>query len=271
MIAEQVQQQVCDAFDSHKRKDCVSNDEASSGSDESAHDEDADVESVTQDMNVMTTKDPDEDEDSVDKELFGEGTPSDMELEEEIAKNAKEAAKMNCKKALKSSKKTDKKADKASGKKAEKTADKADKKADFSDSEFEFEEQDAAGECCNECNALSELRRTSSQPRKKRKLSHRPMMPMTLGAANTKLGKPKWACLRMLFDSGSTGSIVLQEFVSKLRLKNDTTTKWKTKGGIFATAKKTKIQFALPKFDNQKAIEWDMHADSDHQIERDQA
>ena len=45
-------------------------------------------------------------------------------------------------------------------------------------------------------------------------------------------------------------------------MKCDATTKWKTKGGIFANDKKAKIQFALPKFDTQKAIEWDIHVDS---------
>ena len=65
-----------------------------------------------------------------------------------------------------------------------------------------------------------------------------------------------------LLDSGTSSSIVMGQFVKKLRMtKTAKATHWNTKAGIFETNKSCKVQFALPEFDTQKLIEWKMHVD----------
>ena len=99
-----------------------------------------------------------------------------------------------------------------------------------------------------------------SRPRKKLKLKH--VVPILLGTINTCLGKPKYEPVRILLDSGTSGSIVLQHYVKKLRLKqSNKTTLWKTKGGTFMTEKECKILFQLPELDLTKIIEWTVHVD----------
>jgi hypothetical protein len=65
--------------------------------------------------------------------------------------------------------------------------------------------------------------------------------------------------LRVLFDSGSSGSIIVAKFVKKLRIKNDTKTEWLTNGGTFHTSGKCKTNFILNDFYESKVIEWFVH------------
>ncbi len=67
--------------------------------------------------------------------------------------------------------------------------------------------------------------------------------------------------IRILLDSGSSGSIILEKYVHKLHMKNDHRTVWDTKGGIFRTSKKCKATFILNEFFQNKAIEWNLHVD----------
>jgi hypothetical protein len=55
------------------------------------------------------------------------------------------------------------------------------------------------------------------------------------------LGKSNIHKLRVLFDSGSSGSIIVAKFVKKLHVQNDTKTEWLTKGGASHTLSKCKI------------------------------
>ena len=85
---------------------------------------------------------------------------------------------------------------------------------------------------------------------------------MTIALINTWLGKSKFKKVRILLDSGSSGSIILEKFVHNLRMKNDNTTNWIMKGGNFQTSKKCKTTFILKEFYGNKSIEWNLHVDS---------
>ena len=105
--------------------------------------------------------------------------------------------------------------------------------------------------------ALSDLR---GRPRKRQKTNQ--LTPVTVALVNTRLGKSKFKKIRILLDSGSSGSIILEKFVHNLRMKNDATTSWITKGGNFQTSKKCKTTFILKEFFENKSIEWNLHVDS---------
>ena len=74
------------------------------------------------------------------------------------------------------------------------------------------------------------------------------LTPVTVVLIKTRLGKSKFKEIRILLDSGSSGSIILEKFVRKLRMKNETTTSWIMKGGNFQMSKRCKTTFILNKF-----------------------
>ena len=88
------------------------------------------------------------------------------------------------------------------------------------------------------------------------------LTPVTVALINTRLGKSKFKKVRILLDTGSSGSIILEKFVRNLCMKNDNTTNWITKGGNFQTSKKCKTTFILKEFYKNKSIEWNLHVDS---------
>jgi len=108
-----------------------------------------------------------------------------------------------------------------------------------------------------ECMALSALR---DPPRKRQKTNH--LAPITVGIINRRLGKVKMDKISILLDSGSSGSIVVERVVRKLRMKHDSSTTWQTKGGTFRTTKRCEASFVLPEFYRNKAIDWEFHVDS---------
>ena len=61
-----------------------------------------------------------------------------------------------------------------------------------------------------------------------------------------------------------SGSIFLVKFVRKLRMQNNTTTRWIMKGGNFQTSKKCKTTFILKEFHENKSIKWNLQVDSTH-------
>ena len=88
-------------------------------------------------------------------------------------------------------------------------------------------------------------------------------IPTSLGLMNHEKGKQKFKQICVLFDSSCTSSIILAEFVNKLRpCQASKMTRWNTKGGTFVTSDKCKAQFPFPDFDNQKGIEWNLHVNS---------
>ena len=88
------------------------------------------------------------------------------------------------------------------------------------------------------------------------------LTPVTIVLINTWLGKSRYKKIRILLDSGSSRSIILEKFVCKLRMQNDTTTSWITKGGNFQTSKKCKTTFILKEFFKNKSTEWNLHVGS---------
>jgi hypothetical protein len=108
----------------------------------------------------------------------------------------------------------------------------------------------------SECFNLSDLRQP---PTKKTKTQH--FAPISTAILETRLGKSRLHKLRVLFDSRSSGSIIVAKFVKKLRIKNDTKTEWLTKGGTFHTSGKCKTNLILNEFYENKVIEWTLHVD----------
>jgi hypothetical protein len=70
------------------------------------------------------------------------------------------------------------------------------------------------------------------------------------------VGKSSIHKLRVLFDSGSSGSIIVAKFIKNLHIENDTKTEWLTKGGTFHTSGKYMTNFILNEFYESKVIEW---------------
>ena len=109
----------------------------------------------------------------------------------------------------------------------------------------------------SETFALSDLHRPPQKCQKTNLLT-----PVTIAVINTWLGKSRFKKIRILLDSGSSGSIILEKIVHKLCMQNDTTTSWITKGGNFQMSKKCKTTFILKEFFENKSIEWNLHVDS---------
>ena len=139
------------------------------------------------------------------------------------------------------------------------TRDESDADSDSDNDHYRMDELNLSLEEINvsEMLALSDLRKP---PQKYQKTNH--LTPVTVAKVNTRLGKSRFKNIRILLDSGSSGSIILEKYVRKLRMKKDTTTNWNTKGGNFQTTKKCKTTFILNEFFESRSIEWNLHVDS---------
>ena len=118
------------------------------------------------------------------------------------------------------------------------------------------------------CHAMRRIRKsvTNEVEKDKKKKEQRrkgsKILPVTLGFINNRKGGRKtYKPIRVLFDSGCTSTIILQEFVDKIRLNKDKKSKWLTKGGTFVTKGKCTTQFYWPEFENGRGIEWEVHVD----------
>ena len=69
--------------------------------------------------------------------------------------------------------------------------------------------------------------------------------------------------LRCLIDSGSSESIILDEFIVGLKKqKSRFPQRWKTKGGNFETDARCAVPFFIVDFSTQKRVKWNFHVDS---------
>jgi hypothetical protein len=69
--------------------------------------------------------------------------------------------------------------------------------------------------------------------------------------------------LRCLIDSGSTESIILDEFLGGLKKsRNAKTQQWQTKGGVFSTSARCCVPFFLVDFATNKRVMWTFHVDN---------
>jgi hypothetical protein len=94
-------------------------------------------------------------------------------------------------------------------------------------------------------------------PTKKTKTQH--FAPITTAVLGMHLGKSSIHKLRVLFDCGSSGSIIVAKFIKNLQIENDTKTEWLTKGGRFHTSSKCITNFILNEFYETKVIKWILH------------
>ena len=110
-----------------------------------------------------------------------------------------------------------------------------------------------------ECYSTSSILRRAKKRAKSESVS-----TITLALLNTRLGKTKakhFKDLRVLLDSGCSGTMVNKNFLKKLRTKSAKEQSWTTKSGTFTTSGKCKVSFSFPEFDANREIEWDVHVD----------
>ena len=91
------------------------------------------------------------------------------------------------------------------------------------------------------------------------------LTPIVFACVQTKLGKhPKIKTIKALLDSGSSSTLISQQYAKKLRLRTENKTKWKTTAGEFTTSFKTKIEFSLPELHERRVITKTMHVTPNH-------
>jgi hypothetical protein len=108
----------------------------------------------------------------------------------------------------------------------------------------------------SECFNLSDL---CQPPTKKTKTQH--FAPITTAVLGMHLGKSSIHKLRVLFNSGSSGFIIVAKFVKNLHIENDTKTECLTKGRTIHTSSKCTMNFILNEFYKSKVIEQILHFD----------
>ena len=67
--------------------------------------------------------------------------------------------------------------------------------------------------------------------------------------------------MRVLFDTGSTSTIVLRKFAKNILPQTIKTVQWNTMDGQFNTKRKAPINVKLPEFSTNKTITWIAHVD----------
>jgi hypothetical protein len=69
--------------------------------------------------------------------------------------------------------------------------------------------------------------------------------------------------IRSLFDTGTTSTIILREFVGKGRARTNTKkrAKWKTLGGTFTTNYESLLDFKFLEIRTSKVVTWQAHVD----------
>ena len=118
-------------------------------------------------------------------------------------------------------------------------------------------------EVIDQVYTLSSLR--SPQQKKKRKVSH--LSPIVFARLRTKLGyDPKPVSIRVLLDSGASASLINEKWVKRLRVRDKSTTKWRTAAGPIETTSKCRIQFSLPELSPTRLVTWPVHVDINDRI-----
>jgi hypothetical protein len=70
-----------------------------------------------------------------------------------------------------------------------------------------------------------------------------------------------------LIDSGSSDSIVWDEFIVGLKKQQNTTKQqWSTKGGVFSTDARCAVPFYIVDFATNKRVDWTFHVDSQSKL-----
>ena len=96
-------------------------------------------------------------------------------------------------------------------------------------------------------------------PNKNKRTKSGHLIPMTYAYLNLRLGKAKYTTIRLLFDSGASGTLLSHKFAKKLRVRQSKSTSWKTAAGTFSTTGKAKVNFRLPELHRTRSIEWNVN------------
>ena len=132
----------------------------------------------------------------------------------------------------------------------------------ISDEEFDSLDEciDAARNNSDEMFAIADLIRGRGKPPPKKRRKNTNLKTLVFARFNTKLGKPAPVTLRVLLDSGASGTLVAEEHAKKLRLKKtNAKTVWTMPGGALKTTYKCKAQFTIPELHDNRLIEWNIH------------
>ena len=89
--------------------------------------------------------------------------------------------------------------------------------------------------------------------------------PIVFGRIRTRLGKDKNPKdIRILLDSGGSGTIIKRNTVKDLRVRKEASTKWTTTAGNFATEGRCVVEFTLPELQRQAMIRHNVHVTDNH-------
>jgi predicted aspartyl protease len=89
--------------------------------------------------------------------------------------------------------------------------------------------------------------------------------PVVVAKIQSHPQQPKVQWIRVLLDSGASGTIINGTYTKKINTQRVSKTEWTTKSGTFVTEKECKIHFSLPEFHENKIIEWTVHVDDTEQ------
>ena len=83
---------------------------------------------------------------------------------------------------------------------------------------------------------------------------------MSFVQLNTRIGKPKFKTIKVLFDSSTSTTVIKKNLVQKLHLhETDEQTHFTMPGGHFTSAVKCHIQFIMSEFYTKCILDWDVH------------
>ena len=89
------------------------------------------------------------------------------------------------------------------------------------------------------------------------------LTPVLYGLLFDRKGSESSRAVKILLDSGTSGTILAKKFAKKLKLKKiPNPTVWNTKGGNFVTEHKAKLRLCFPELDQSKVVTWDCYVDS---------
>ena len=110
-------------------------------------------------------------------------------------------------------------------------------------------------------NELHSLRSTLlSPPSKKHKPNPQDLAPISFGSLLIRRGTPEYADVKILFDTGSSGTLVDHRLCKKLKVNKEQATRWTTASGKFLTTSRVKVEFQLLEFFPERTIKWKAHS-----------
>ena len=103
------------------------------------------------------------------------------------------------------------------------------------------------------------LKGPMTRARKRQKIDNSPLIPLTFGMSQAKAGKDQWRPVRILLDSGASGTVVSKAVAQKLHIRKEESTTWTTAAGKFRTAGKARLLLKLPELSPSAAVKVTAH------------